>query len=115
MTDRRGRPRFEVVGRLPGTLEMWEAMPLRNVGREGALLESRVPLARDSVHVLTLKSRGRAGEIRARVRHVTAMPGPAGEPRFLIGLEFLALPAPTLEAIDALLKASGGYPGPAEV
>ena len=44
--DRRGRPRFEIVGELWGTLDTALSMPLLNVGRGGALVRSTVPLPR---------------------------------------------------------------------
>ena len=48
--DRRIRPRFDIVGDLWGTLETVLQLPLRNVGRGGALIHSHVPLPSHSVH-----------------------------------------------------------------
>ena len=48
MSDRRVRPRFEIVGQLWGTMETVVAMTLCNVGYGGALVESDVPLPSNS-------------------------------------------------------------------
>ena len=63
MGDRRIRPRFDIVGDLLGTLETVLRLPLRNVGRRGALIHSHVPLpiaVGSSAHV----SVGRTGRRR---------------------------------------------------
>jgi hypothetical protein len=111
--DRRGRARFEIVGQLWGSLESMEPLRLVNLSRGGALLETRLPLVRDSIHRLRLAVQGQALDVQARVCHVAALaPGSAGE-RFLVGLEFLALPAAVLEHIDRLvaLNAPQAPPG----
>ena len=42
--DRRGRPRFEIVGELRGTLDTVIGLPLVDIGKSGALVESPVAL-----------------------------------------------------------------------
>lgn len=106
--DRRSDIRFEIIGQLWGSLESVEPLPLRNVGRGGALVESRLPLAADSVHGVRLEYDARVSTMQARVRHVTPIQGPDGRIRYLIGLEFVNPEAQALEQIDDLLTASGG-------
>jgi hypothetical protein len=89
--DRRIRPRFELVGELFGTLETVLRLPLRNVGVGGALFESHVPLALESIHRLLWKCDDRETAVQVRVRHVRPVESPAGERSFLIGIEFMAL------------------------
>src|SRR5512132_2338566 len=86
--DRRAELRFEIIGQLWGSLEVTEQLPLRNVGRGGALIEARVPLSADAVHNVRLMLGDQANDVQARVRHVTPVREGAGE-RYLIGLEFV--------------------------
>lgn len=88
--DRRIRPRFEIVGELWGTLETVLRLPLRNVGMGGALFESHVPLAPESIHRLTWKCADRETAVQVRVRHVRPFASADGERSYLIGIEFLA-------------------------
>ena len=88
--DRRGRPRFEVIGQLWGWLEVMESLTLHDLGLGGALVECPIPLTPDSVHRLRFNFDGQATEIQARVRHLRPNPaGPHGG--YLVGLEFMAL------------------------
>lgn len=90
--DRRGRPRFDIVGDLWGTLETVLQMPLRNVGPGGALIESHVALPAESIHRLTFSYDGQDGSAQVRVRHVKPSISLQGERTFLIGVEFLSTP-----------------------
>jgi hypothetical protein len=98
--DRRGRPRFDIVGDLWGTLETVLPLPLKNIGRGGALLESRVALVAESVHHLTFRAGGDDIVIPVRVRHVRTQTSDSGERMFLIGLEFMTAHPVLLEQID---------------
>lgn len=98
--DRRGRPRFEIVGDLWGTLDTALSMPLLNVGRGGALVRAMVPLPPQSVHHVTVASDGVQTPTSVQVRHVRPMLGSDGREYFLIGLEFLTLPSALRAQID---------------
>src|SRR3954469_5380737 len=89
--DRRGRPRYDIVGDLWGTLETVIRLPLRNVGPGGALLESNVPLAAESVHRLVFTCDGDDTSTQVRVRHVKPMLSVMGDRSYLIGVEFLSV------------------------
>ena len=99
--DRRGRPRFEIVGELRGTLDTVIGLPLVNIGKSGALVESPVALTPQSVHHITVNCDGQATPARVQVRHVRSVPSPDGRQYFLIGLEFLSMPS----ALEAQIKA----------
>jgi hypothetical protein len=101
--DRRGKPRFDVVGELWGTLEMVVGLAVRNASPAGALLESHVPLAPDSVHLLRLSGDERDTGTRVQVRHVN--PAAAGASTYLIGVGFLS-PAPSFARTVAARIAS---------
>lgn len=79
--DRRGELRFEIIGHLWGSLESVEQLPLHDVGRGGALVESRRPLAQDSVHAMALRFGAEPlHDVRVRVRHVRPSPVGRGLP-----------------------------------
>ena len=99
--DRRGDLRFEIIGQLWGSLETMQQLPLRNLGRGGALVESRLPLNPESVHGVRLTFADEPNDVQVKVRHVTAR----GD-RYLIGLEFVDLAVPALEQIDRIVAAS---------
>jgi hypothetical protein len=99
--DRRGRPRFEIVGDLWGSLDTVVGMPLLNIGRGGALVQSSVPLPADSIHHVALTCDGQQTPASVQVRHVRPVSGTDGQQHYLIGLAFLSMPAALLAQIDA--------------
>jgi hypothetical protein len=101
--DRRGRPRFEIVGELWGTLDAVVGMPLINIGRGGALVESSVPLAPQSVHHVAVTCDGKPTPASVQVRHVNPVVGHDGTSRYLIGLQFLTMPSGLLAQIEEWL------------
>jgi hypothetical protein len=110
--DRRIRPRFEIVGELWGTLETVLQLPVQNVGIGGALFESHVPLAAESIHRLTWKCDDRDTAVQVRVRHVRSVESASGERSYVIGVEFLSLNPLIIGQIERWVAAgSGGVPG----
>ena len=91
LSDRRGRLRFELVGELAASLRTVEVLSVRDISWKGALVESAVSLAVESVQTLRFVSGDLSGEITARVRHVTLADGAEGAELYRIGLEFLDL------------------------
>jgi|SRR6476661_8393198 hypothetical protein len=89
--DRRGKPRFEIIGDLWGSLDVVATLTLVNLGLGGALLESPIRLPPESVHAMVAISEGETHTITARVRHcVSGASGDrAGRPSFMVGVEFL--------------------------
>jgi len=106
--DRRNKPRFEIVGDLWGSIDITSSMLVQNLGRGGALLESTLPLAADSVHWVTALAEGQPHLVQIRVCHSTATRTREGEPRFLIGVEFLKLSPGIEEAIVRHMGLAGG-------
>lgn len=103
LTDRRGRPRFEIVGDLWGAVELSARLEVLNAGRGGALLASPIPLVEDSVHTLAVIAAGERQVVSALVRHSRPGTGKA----YLIGVEFLDLPEAVASVIDRYV-ADGG-------
>lgn len=102
--DRRSKPRFEIVGDLWGSIDMQSSMQVQNLGRGGALVESSMPLAADSVHWVTTMAAGQPHLVQMRVRHSVPAPPADGRPRYLIGVEFLKV-SPAVE--DMILRYLG--------
>ena len=105
--DRRARPRFEIVGELFGSFETVLRLPLRNVGIGGALFESHVPLAPESIHRLTWRCNDRETAVQVRVRHVKPIESADGERTYLIGIEFMSLNAMIAGQIQEWLSIAG--------
>jgi hypothetical protein len=110
--DRRSDLRFEIIGQLWGALEAVEQLPMRNLGRGGALVEARLPLPVQSVHGVRLMFADQATNVQAVVRHVTPIDDQSSE-RYLIGLEFVEPGAVALEQIDRIVAAVLGPTQPA--
>jgi c-di-GMP-binding flagellar brake protein YcgR len=103
--DRRNALRFEVVGTLAGSITTAAAVPLRNIGRGGALIEAPWPLPQDSIHRVRLESESQSSACEARVRHVRH--GGDAPRTYLIGLEFLHVDPTMLEEIDRFIASDG--------
>jgi len=86
VADRRHCLRFEIVGRLRGTLATEAAVRLRDLSVCGVQIEAPWPLPIDTVHRVRLESDTQLSVIDARVRHVRAI----SERDYVIGLEFIA-------------------------
>jgi hypothetical protein len=112
--DRRGRPRYDIVGDLWGTLETVLRMPLRNVGPGGALIESHVALPAESIHRLTFTYDGQDASTQVRVRHVKPTSSMPGDLMYLIGVEFLSVHPALAGHIERWISA-GGAEAAAEV
>jgi len=108
LADRRGRPRFEIVGDLWGTLDTAVAMLLRDIGRGGALVQSALPLPERSVHNVAVSGGGAQTPASVRVQHVRPALAEDGRPCFLIGLEFLSVPPGLSAQIERWLAAGPG-------
>ena len=90
-SDRRGHPRFEIVGRFLGSLEVWRNCDVRNLGRGGVLVNTVVSHDRGARFQARVSIGGRLMGVPVAVRHLATRtsPGSVG----LVGLEFLeALP-----------------------
>ena len=96
--DRRLKSRFEIVGDLWGSMEATATLVVRNLGSRGALLESPVALAPDSLHWVNAIIDGEAQPMRFRVRHARDSASAAGS--YLIGVEFVVVNAATAAFIE---------------
>lgn len=90
--DRRTGARFEILGDLWGYLETTVSMLVENICREGALLDSPVPLEHGSSHWVTAFVDGQPYPVQFRVCHSRPRSTDPGASRYWIGIEFLRLP-----------------------
>ena len=103
--DRRAKARFEIVGDLWGSLDAKATFTVRNLGPSGALLESPVPLAPDSMHWVNAMIDGQAEPLRVLVRYSMPNEG-AGNPGYLTGVEFVSV----TPATQAFIRQQLGQP-----
>ena len=110
VADRRSNLRFEIVGRLRGTLAVEEAVRVHNVSPGGALVEVTWHPALDAHYAVHLESDHHLANIEARVCHVR--PSALSASRYLVGLEFLVPPAGAVPSeIERVLQAPGDVQG----
>jgi hypothetical protein len=107
LADRRGRPRFEIVGELWGSLEMGVGLTLANVSHSGGMVLSPVRLETGSEHHVSINCQGYQSPTKVRVRHVRPSAGDSGQPGYFIGLEFLTVGAVLQTQIQQWLNAAG--------
>ena len=100
--DRGSAVRLEVVGALWGTLEFHKQARVRDLNKDGALLEYPVPVLPDTVHAVTFEHNGERVSLDVRVRHVRQSTAPDGVVVYLAGVEFLSVPAALPELVAGL-------------
>ena len=102
--DRRSQVRFEVFGAFWGTFDAGDAVRVRDLTPQGALIEAHQPLAVESIQSVCLMFDGQPAIADARVRHLR----PTGErDRYLVGLEFLNKSTAFLDAVERLITYRG--------
>jgi hypothetical protein len=103
--DRRVSPRFEIVGDLWGNVDVSASLTVVNLGRGGALLESPVPFAPESLHPVVAVTAEESHEVTLRVRHSTGG-HQHGQRKYLVGVEFVDV-SPALDDFLARQVALG--------
>ena len=110
--DRRGQLRFEVVGTKAASLLSNQVMRVLNLGANGALVESTLPLPPNAEYKMQLVLEGHVSDATVKIRRVAEVAEVAdagrntGEVRYRIGLEFLAISDDAVEVIAQLVSAS---------
>ena len=112
--DRRGRPRFDIVGDLLGSMEAVLRLPLKDISRSGALIHSHLPLPPESIHTMSVNANGEAFTTLVKVKHVTDVTTGDGERAFLLGVEFVASHPAVLELVEKLAVAAASDSEPAD-
>jgi hypothetical protein len=101
---RRANRRFEIVGKMTGTLASTQTMQVMNVGVSGALLESACALPQYAEFQVQLILEGHVSEAMVKVKRVVPMrTAPGGPPRYQIGVEFLSITPEAEDEINRLI------------
>jgi hypothetical protein len=103
--DRRQATRFEFVGDQLGSVQGLEPLRVRNLGREGLLIESVAPIPVGSVLGLHMIHGTTSAQVQAAVRHQSPTNHSGGGEQFLVGLEFINLDEDARGWIDEVLIA----------
>jgi hypothetical protein len=82
-------------------LEVHESAHVIDVSNAGALIESPLAVAVDSLQSVRLTVEGREVAMDARVRHLRRVDR-EGAARYLVGLEFLSPPITFVQSVDHL-------------
>ena len=96
---RRKTVRFEVLGRMAGSVASMETLHLVNLGTSGALVEIALPLPPNAEFTMQLVLDGHVSEATVKLRRVIEIRREDGALRYRIGLEFLALSAEAEQVI----------------
>jgi hypothetical protein len=102
--DRRGLVRFAVVGVKSASLLSSQMMRVLDVGANGALVESALPLPVNAEYRMQLVLEGHVSEATVKIRRV-AEAWDSSALRYHIGLEFLTISEEATEVITQLLSA----------
>jgi hypothetical protein len=95
--------RFEAFGAFWGTLDVGDAVRVRNLTHRGALIETQRPLAVESVQAIGLLLDGRSAIADARVRYVADARTLSG-PCYLVGVEFVLASTAFHDVVDQLIS-----------
>jgi hypothetical protein len=68
-SDKRDTERVHILGGLQGEIMVFEPLQIKEISRGGASVETRFPLAIDSLHQLRLTLGGRSIVLKGRVAH----------------------------------------------
>ena len=98
--DRRTHVRFEVFGAFWGTFDAGDAVRVRNLTPQGALIEAHQPLAVESIQSVCLMLDGQPAIADARVRHLRPT---VERDRYLVGVEFLTASTAFNDAVERLM------------
>ena len=110
LADRRARPRFEIVGQMPGTVEATVRLVICEISADGVLARSAVALAIGSEHRVLVRWDDEDVPSTVRVCHVRRDEATASG-GFLVGLEFVA-PSTELRRLVSVCMTAGGSAEP---
>jgi PilZ domain len=106
---RRQTLRFEVLGRMAGSVASIETLHPVNLGTGGALVESALPLPPNAELTMQLVLDGYVSETTVKIRRVIEIRREDGALRYRIGLEFQALSAETEQVIHEFVNVNQAH------
>lgn len=102
--EARSAERLPILGDLRGEIMVFEPLTVKELGPQGATIETRFPLQLNSLHDLRLTLGETSVVVKGRVVHSHISEVDQDVVAFLTGLEFVAIPDYITEAIDAFLE-----------
>lgn len=103
--ERRASDRLPILGDLHGEIMVFQPMSVREIGRGGVQVETRVPLQVNSLHELRLTLGSRSVVVRGRVVHCSIADVDQEQVVYAAGLEFIEPTPYVSEAITGFVSA----------
>ncbi len=103
-TDKRQGERVEILGELHGEVTVFEHMVVREIGPNGAQIETRAPLQLNSLHTLRLALGSRSIVVKGRVAHCHISEVQQDAVLYCAGIEFVEVPPAVHEVIEEFLQ-----------
>jgi hypothetical protein len=103
--DRRGDDRVPILGELHGEIMVLQTMQVRDIGGDGATVETRAPLPLNSLHEVRLVLGARSVVVKGRVVHCRISDIDQDLVTYRAGLEFVEPSARVTAAIMEFLDA----------
>jgi hypothetical protein len=102
--DQRHGERVEILGDLHGEVTVSEDMVVREIGPDGAQIETRAPLHLNSLHTLRLALGSHAIVVRGRVVHCHISEVEQDSVVYCAGIEFVEVPPAARAVIEEFLR-----------
>jgi hypothetical protein len=102
--ERREEPRFPVPGPIDGNVMVFLPMSITEIARKGVQVETPFAFQIDSIHELRLVLGRTPVVVRGRVTHCSIVDVDQESVRYRTGLEFVDLPARTVEVVAAFVE-----------
>lgn len=102
--DKRDAERIVILGELQGEIMVFERLQLRELGRGGALVETRFPLYINSLHDLRLSLGEQSVVLKGRVTHCHISDVDQDVVTYQTGLEFVEPSDRVLKVINKFLE-----------
>jgi hypothetical protein len=102
--DKRDTERILILGDLQGEIMVFEPLQIKEIGRGGAVVETRFPLVIDSLHELRLTLGSRSIVLKGRVAHSRISDVEQEIVTYRSGLEFVEPSEPVRAVIAEFLE-----------
>ena len=110
-SDKRDTERILILGDLQGEIMVFEPLQIKEISRGGALVDTRFPLAIDSLHELRLTLGARSIVLKGRIAHSRISDVDQEIVTYRSGIEFIevseAVRAVIAEFLETLKAARG--------
>ncbi|MEI6669369.1 MAG: PilZ domain-containing protein [Acidobacteriota bacterium] len=101
--EKRGAPRIDMPGGLPGEVSVLAPVTIREFSLLGAMLDTAFPLVLNSIHDVRLELEDRSIVVKGRIAHCSIADLGGDLVRYRAGIEFVDVPPHAAAAIKAYL------------